>query len=133
VWVLKDKAMEQEEESLLNTRNQGLTSEEANTSERSVMPALKIWLRPAVLIPLGLVTFVLVLLYVANQLHAGKALKRKEQLKTGIKELRAEFISIESDMMVRSRQSQVAVKLQETGVKALKKPPIKLEKTKKER
>lgn len=124
--------MEQEEESLLNTRNQGLTSEEANTSERSIMPALKIWLRPAVLIPLGLVTFVLLLLYVANQLHAGKALKRKEQLKSGIKELRAEFISIESDMMVRSRQSQVAVKLQGTGVKALTKPPIKLEKTKKD-
>ncbi|MBU6324137.1 MAG: hypothetical protein KJS92_01520 [Bacteroidetes bacterium] len=124
--------MEQGEESLLNTRNQGLTSEEANTSERSIMPALKIWLRPAVLIPLGLVTFVLLLLYVANQLHAGKALKRKEQLKSGIKELRAEFISIESDMMVRSRQSQVAVKLQGTGVKALTKPPIKLEKTKKD-
>ena len=124
--------MEQEEESLLNTRNQGLTSEEANASERSIMPALKIWLRPAVLIPLGLVTFVLLLLYVANQLHAGKALKRKEQLKSGIKELRAEFISIESDMMVRSRQSQVAVKLQGTGVKALTKPPIKLEKTKKD-
>ena len=124
--------MEQEKESLLNTRNQGLTSEEANTSERSIMPALKIWLRPAVLIPLGLVTFVLVLLYVANQLHAGKALKRKEQLKPGIKELRAEFISIQSDMMVRSRQSQVAVKLQGTGVKALTKPPIKLEKTKKD-
>lgn len=124
--------MKQEEESLLNTRNQGLTSEEANTTERSIMPALKIWLRPVVLIPLGLVTFVLVLLYVANQLHAGKALKRKEQLKTGIKELRAEFISIESDMMVRSRQSQVAVKLQGTGVKALTKPPIKLEKTKKD-
>lgn len=124
--------MEQEEESLLNTRNQGLTSEESAASERSIMPALKIWLRPQVLIPLGLITFVLLLLYVANQLHAGKALKRKEQLKTGIKELRAEFISIESDMMVRSRQSQVAVKLQGTGVKALSKPPIKLERTKKD-
>ena len=87
--------------------------------------------KPAVLIPFGLLLFVLVLLFVANQLHAGKALKRKEQLKTSIKEPRAEFISIESDMMVRSRQSNVADKLRETGLKALVKPPIKLEQDKK--
>jgi len=125
--------MKQEEESLLNSRNQGLTSEETVGSEKALsLQALITWLRPAILIPFGLVVFVLVLLYVANQLHAVKALKRKEQLKTGIKELRAEFISIESDMMVRSRQSQVAQKLKDNGVKTLVRPPIKLEKTKKD-
>jgi len=119
------------EETLLETRNQGLTAEESARMEGSFFQAWKYMSKPAVLIPFGLLLFVLVLLFVARQLHAGKALKRKEQLKTSIKELRAEFISIESDMMVRSRQSNVADKLRETGLKALVKPPIKLEQDKK--
>jgi hypothetical protein len=127
--ALKDKAMKKEDESLLQTRNQGLTAEESAPFDKPTLQSLKAWLRPAVLIPFGLLVFLLMLLYLANQLHAGKALKRKDQLKTSIKELRAEFISIESDMMVRSRQSEVAQKLKEAGLKPLDKPPVKLEQT----
>jgi hypothetical protein len=119
--------MEQEQDNaeLLNTRNQGLTAEPDSQLKEGPFASL---LKLEIWVPFVGVTFVLLLFYIFNQHHAVKALKKKEQLKSSIKELRAEYISIKSDLMVRSKQSEIAEKLKETGLKSLRKPPIKLEK-----
>jgi hypothetical protein len=117
--------MAENEEELLETRNPGLTAEddaERRNSAWSRMLKMEVW------VPFGLMTFLLLLFYIFNQHHAVKALKRKDQLKTRIKELRAEYISIQSDLMMRSKQSEMAEKVSELGLIELRKPPVKLEK-----
>jgi hypothetical protein len=113
------------EEELLEQRNQGLTAEDSNPEK--MQPFLKL-LRLELWGPFALTTFVLLLFYIFNQHHAVKSLRRKDQLKGKIKDLRAEYISIKSDLMVRSKQSEIEAKLSETGLKELRRPPIKLEK-----
>lgn len=75
----------------------------------------------------GLVAFSLMLFYIYNQHHANKALRKKEQLIRELKELRSEKISLESQVTQASKQSEIAKKLEGTGVKELTKPPIKIE------
>jgi len=113
------------EEELLENRNQGLTAEDSK--EARLRPFLEL-LRLELWGPFALTTFVLLLFYIFNQHHAVKSLRRKDDLKAKIKDLRAEYISIKSDLMVRSKQSEIEAKLSETGLKELRRPPIKLEK-----
>ena len=76
---------------------------------------------------LGLIAFVLVIFYIYNQMHAIKSLKRKETLTREVKELKAEYISIQKDLREKSKQSEIAKKLEPVGVKELTNPPVKLE------
>lgn len=75
----------------------------------------------------GLVAFCLMLFYIYNQHHANKALRKKDQLTKDLKELRSEKISLESEVTNAGKQSEVARRLEGTGVKEINKPPIKIE------
>lgn len=75
----------------------------------------------------SLVAFALVIFYIYNQMHAIKALRKKDGLNKEVKELKAEYISIQKDLREKSKQSEITKKLEPTGVKELTKPPIKLE------
>lgn len=77
----------------------------------------------------GLVVFFLILFYIYNQHHANKALRKKEMLTRELKDLRSEKISLESEVTNASRQSEIAAKLKEAGLKELTKPPVKIEHT----
>jgi Bacteriodetes cell division protein (FtsL-like) len=70
--------------------------------------------------------FVFMLFYIYNSLHATKAIKRKEELKKQLKELHSEQISLESDINKESKQTQIAERLKNSGLKELTQPPIKL-------
>ena len=59
-------------------------------------------------------------------LHATKAIKRKEELKTTLKEFHSERISLESEITKSSKQTEIAERLKETGLKEITTPPIKL-------
>lgn len=76
----------------------------------------------------GLVAFALMLFYIYNQHHANKGLRKKEKLTKELKELNSEKISLESELTNAGKQSELARKLKETGLKELTVPPVKLEK-----
>jgi hypothetical protein len=106
--------------------NEDVQKTEAGTNEQ--MPNLNplemgpwLWLR------FGFVVFFLILFYIYNQHHANKALRKKEMLIKELKELHSERISLESEVNKASKQSELALKLKETGIKELTKPPIKIE------
>jgi cell division protein FtsB len=72
------------------------------------------------------ILFFTMLFYIYNSLHATKAIKKKEELKTSLKELHSERISLESEITNSSKQTEIAEKLKSTGLKELTSPPIKL-------
>ena len=94
------------------------TTEQASESAASSAWA---WVR------FGLVAFVLMVFYIYNQHHANKALRTKEKLNKELKELHSEKISLESEITNASKQSEMAKKLEASGLKELRVPPIKIE------
>jgi hypothetical protein len=72
------------------------------------------------------VLFLTMVFYIYNSLHATKAIKRKEELKTTLKEFHSERISLESEITKSSKQTEIAERLKETGLKEITTPPIKL-------
>lgn len=75
----------------------------------------------------GLVAFLLMVFYIYNQHHANKALRKKDRLLKELKELHSEKISLESEITNASKQSELARRLMESGLKELREPPVKLE------
>ena len=75
----------------------------------------------------GLVAFGLMLFYIYNQHHANKALRTKDKLIKELKELHSEKISLESQITNASKQSEVAKKVEPSGLKELNVPPVKIE------
>ncbi len=76
----------------------------------------------------GFFVFGALLLYIFNSNHTTKALKEKNKLSNELKELNAEKVFLESQVTNASKQTEVAKKLEGTGVSPLKNPPIKIEK-----
>jgi cell division protein FtsL len=70
--------------------------------------------------------------YIYNSLHTTKAIKKKDELSKQLKELHSERISLESEITQSSKQSEIAEKLKETGLKELSDPPIKIVREKKD-
>ena len=82
---------------------------------------------PWIWVRFGFVAFVLILFYIYNQHHANKALRKKGMLIKELKDLHSEKISLESEVTKASKQSEIATRLKETGLKELVTPPIKIE------
>lgn len=72
------------------------------------------------------ILFLSMVFYIYNSLHATKAIKRKEELKTTLKEYHSERISLESEITKSSKQTEIAARLKETGLQEITTPPIKL-------
>lgn len=71
--------------------------------------------------------FGLLILYIFNTHQAIKMNRECEVLSKEIKEYHADYISIKSEFMHRSKQSQVAKRLEASGIKELEQPPIRIE------
>lgn len=97
--------------------------ENDNTSGETVADVRSPWMW----VRFGFVAFFLMLFYIYNQHHANKALREKDLLIKELKELHSEKISLESEVTNASKQSEIAAKLKETGLKELTKPPVKIE------
>jgi len=65
-------------------------------------------------------------LYIANSYNAEKTIIEIGKTKKQIAELRFEYITTKSDLMFHSKQSEVAVKLTNSGIKESLVPPVKL-------
>ncbi|MBI1222164.1 MAG: hypothetical protein GC180_06125 [Bacteroidetes bacterium] len=75
----------------------------------------------------------LAIIHIYNSNVAIKTMRESDKLGKEIKEARAEYISVKSELMYRSKQSQVSKRLEGTGLKELKQPPYKITETRKER
>lgn len=87
---------------------------------------------PARLLPplftAGLITIVYISL---GHFHV-KSLRERESLKTELNELRTEYISVKSNLMKQSKQSELARRLEAEGIRELRTPPVIIEKDKEE-
>lgn len=79
---------------------------------------------------LGYISFVTFLLavYIGNRFNAEKVIRESAKLQREVKDLKAESLSISSDLMHSSRQSEVYRLVREKGLnlEELKTPPFKL-------
>lgn len=66
---------------------------------------------------------VLGVLNIANVHYATKTISKVEKLSREVKELQYEYKSLNSEVMFRSKQSEVARALEPLGLKELKAPP----------
>jgi hypothetical protein len=78
------------------------------------------------LLPFFLFLTLLVMIYIGNTYYAEKTEREIQALRSSLKELRYEFITTRSEMMHRSQQSEIARRLQNTGIKESKVPPVKV-------
>ncbi len=68
----------------------------------------------------------LAIIYIANTYYAEKTVKSIDRAKKELKELRYEHITVKSELMYLSKQSEVARRLAETGMKPSTVPPVKI-------
>lgn len=68
----------------------------------------------------------LALVYIANSYYAEKTIREIDATGKEIKELRSEFISVQSDLMMKSKQTEVLNAVQQMGLKQSLEPPKKI-------
>jgi len=78
------------------------------------------------LMPFILFVSVLILFYIANSYTAERTIRHIDKIKKELKENRAEFISVKSEMMYRSKQSAVARAVEPLQLKESTDPPKKI-------
>jgi hypothetical protein len=66
------------------------------------------------------------LIYIANSYYAEKKIRKIERLQKEVKELRYEYIYTRSQLMSKSRQSEIAKTLSYEGIKESRIPPKKI-------
>ncbi len=77
-------------------------------------------------LPFTLFVFVLVVIYISLQQYAERVVRNTEKLNREIKELRSEYLSTKAELMQESMQTDIAKKLEGTGLKELREPAFKL-------
>lgn len=82
---------------------------------------------PVKYLPKILFVMLLGLLYISNTHHAEKTVRRIDQVQTEVEELRADYTTLKSDLMFASKQSEVARKVKNIGLKESTNPPAKIE------
>ncbi len=71
------------------------------------------------------ITFITIF-YIGNNHYAEKTTRKIEQLESEVEELRADYTSMKANYMFSSKQSEVAKKVQEIGLKENDTPPEKI-------
>ena len=67
-----------------------------------------------------------VVLFIYSSHRAEKLIRQTDKLNNEVKELRSEYVSVSSELMRASKQSSVAAKLKDLGIKELTTPPQKI-------
>jgi hypothetical protein len=71
------------------------------------------------------VTFITIF-YIGNNHYAEKTTRKIEQLESEVEELRADYTSLKANYMFSSKQSEVAKKVKDIGLKENDTPPEKI-------
>lgn len=77
-------------------------------------------------LPFGLYLSLLALIYIGHNYWAERTIRNIEKTKYELKELRSEHISMKSELMFNSKQSEIAKRLNEHGLKESTTPPYKI-------
>jgi len=77
-------------------------------------------------LPFALFIAIIVGFYIANTYNAERTIRETDRIGNQLKEYRDEYISLKSELMFRSNQSQVAVQVAPLGLTEAKEPPHKL-------
>ena len=77
-------------------------------------------------IPFLLFITVLAVIYITNSATAEKNRRESVKVNDELKELRYKYISTKSSVMFLSNQSQISLKLKETGIRENVVPPVKI-------
>lgn len=77
-------------------------------------------------VPKMLFVLMIGLLYISNTHYADKATRQINKAQTEVEELRADFTTLKSDMMFATKQSEVARRVKELGLKESMRPPYKV-------
>lgn len=77
-------------------------------------------------IPFILYLTAFALIYISNSYYAEKNIRDIDKLTNELKELRYEYITTKSELMFRSKQSEIANKLDAIGIKESVVPPKKI-------
>ncbi|ASZ15162.1 hypothetical protein KTO58_00205 [Chitinophaga pendula] len=76
--------------------------------------------------PFILFLALLALIYIANSHLAEKKIRRINKLGKEIKELKWEYLNVKSELMFRSKMSEVSKAVEPLGLKQLNMPPQKI-------
>ena len=66
------------------------------------------------------------LIYISNTHYAEKTVRRISAMQAEVEDLRADYTTLKADLMFASKQSEVARKVSEMGLKESLKPPYKV-------
>lgn len=122
----------------MNTLNENIANEQSSESKREVKPKAKLrgFLDQGEIpvnkdffaksLPYLVLFGVLSLFYIYLSHSHIKKLGQIEQLNNDIQELNSEYIAVASDLMIKSKQSEVAKKVEKQGLTEMRKPPIKI-------
>lgn len=123
---VKEKPVEQIVETVQRTKQQ-----RKNNSARKFLKAINLFgfiekemiakLMPYIFFLTGIA-----LIYIANSYYAEKTIREIDMTTKEIKELRSEYISVKSDLISKSNQSQVATLVFPAGLKESRTAPKKI-------
>jgi cell division protein FtsL len=77
-------------------------------------------------LPFTLFVALLIGFYIANTLHAERTIRETDRTNSQLKDFRDEYISLKSELMFLSNQSQVAILVKPIGLLEANEPPHKL-------
>ena len=77
-------------------------------------------------LPKVLFTVFLILIYISSTYMVEKSIREIQSIKKELEDLRADYTTMKADYMAISKQSEVARKVEEFGLKESKKPPFKV-------
>jgi len=77
-------------------------------------------------LPKVLFVIALGLIYISNTHYAEKTVRRISSMQAEVEDLRADYTTLKADLMFASKQSEVARKVSEMGLKESLKPPYKV-------
>lgn len=82
---------------------------------------------PVEYLPKILYIMLLSLLYIGNTHYAEKTVRRINQIQAEVEDLRADYTTLKSDLMFASKQSELARKVKDLGLKESLTPPFKIQ------
>ena len=118
--------------------NEGETTKEAVAAENKTISATRKFMssinifsfmekeRIIRMMPFVFFLTLLAMIYIANSYYSERTIRELDATGKEIRELRSEFISVQSDLMMKSKQTEVLAGVQAMGLKQSLEPPKKI-------
>lgn len=81
---------------------------------------------PVYHLPKALFLMMLSLLYIGNTHYAERAIRKINRLQAEVEDLRADYTTLKADLMYAGKQSEVARRVKDMGLRESSSPPFKI-------